>query len=110
MDFKELAVELLSDVKNYIGITWPDPEGDKSLTGIISRGMAFVQRLTQRPLLFEEGTTERALLLEYCRYARAGASDDFVVNYLTDINTFRTDEGVAEYVKSQEQEPADPGV
>ena len=86
------ANELLQEVKNYLDITWEDPQGDKKLMGIISMGMAYLQRLTLRALTYEEGTTERALLFNYCRYERSGARDDFGNNYRTDIITFTMDE------------------
>ena len=90
MDVKKL----LPDVRNYLDITWKDATGDKKLNGIIKRGAAYLQRLTSRPLSFDEGTYERSLLFDYCRYARAGALDEFVKNFQTDILTFRQDEAV----------------
>ena len=96
--------EILSDVRNYLDITWKDAAGDKKLTGIIKNGAAFVQRLTQRPLLFEEGTAERSLLFDYCRYARSGAVNEFSKNYLTEINTFSQDEAVKEAMQKGDTE------
>lgn len=90
------AASLLRDVKNYLDITWDDPDGDKKLDGIIRRGAAYIQRLTVRRLTFGEGTYERSLLFDYCRYARSGVTSEFSKNYLTDLNTFRQDEAVKE--------------
>jgi len=101
-DLKNLAKELLSDVRNYLDITWTDPEGDKKLIGIISRGMEYLQRFTSRPLTFLGETSERALLFDYCRYVRAGALDEFAKNYATELLTFRNDEAVREMVSNEE--------
>jgi len=89
-----VAAGLLPDVKNYLNVTWDDPDGDRKLTGIISRGMAYMQRRTSRPLGFEEGTLERALLLNYCMYDIANALDQFGKNYKEDLITFNVDEAV----------------
>lgn len=109
MNWLELAAAILPEVRNFLDITWTDEPGDTKLTGIIARGMVFVQRLTQRGLDFSEGTKERELLFEYCRYARAGASDEFPLNYRIDIVTFQTDERAKAYAEGQEQD-TDPGV
>jgi len=91
---KNKAKSLLSDVRNYLDITWEDEAGDEKLIGIIQRGSAYLQRYASRQLPFDEGTHERSLLLDYCRYARSGALDEFAKNYQTDLLTFRNDEAV----------------
>ena len=93
--------DLLSDVKNYLDITWTDARSDRKLRGIIRAGANYLQRMTSRKLLFEDGTFERSLLFDYCRYVRAGALDDFSKNYLTELMTFRQDEAVAEMRKAE---------
>ena len=97
MEILERAKELLPDVRNYLNITWMDEAGDEKLTGIIARGIAFVERLSSRELGFEEGTAERELLLEYCCYARSGALGEFADNYRELIINFQHDEAVKEY-------------
>jgi hypothetical protein len=94
MDDNAIKV-ILSDVKNYLDITWADARSDRKLRGIIRTGATFLQRMTSRKLRFEEGTFERSLLFDYCRYVRAGALDEFSKNYQTELMTFRQDEEVA---------------
>ena len=36
---------LLEAVKNYLDITWDDPEGDEKLSGIIARGMQYLNKV-----------------------------------------------------------------
>jgi len=90
------ASELLPGLRNYLDITWEEPQEDVKLSGIILTGMAYMQRLTSRGLDFEEGTAERALLFDYCRYRRAGALDSFYTDYQVELLTFRMDEAVKE--------------
>jgi len=33
---------LLADTRNYLDITWADPDGDVKLLGILARGMAYL--------------------------------------------------------------------
>jgi len=37
--------ELLTAVRNYLGITWADDAGDVKLSGIIARGMKYLNRI-----------------------------------------------------------------
>ena len=39
-----MVVEMLGDVRNYLDITWQDDETDRKLTGIIKRGMAYINQ------------------------------------------------------------------
>lgn len=77
--------QLLRDVKNYLDITWmmSIEETDK-LRGMISRGMSYLQGKIGR-CDFEAETQEKALLLDYCMYARAGQISEFVQNYMSEI-------------------------
>lgn len=87
--------ELLEDVRNYLDITWADEPGDKKLLGIIKRGMDYLKRWAQGGLDFSEGGQPRALLLDYCRYVRSGALDEFRVNYMHDLMALQMEGGMA---------------
>lgn len=83
------AIALLGDAKNYLDITWQDDETDKKLTGILTRGMAFLNRIAGTDLDYNAEDVPRSLLFDYARYARANALNDFTENYLTELNSLR---------------------
>lgn len=78
-------MSLLEDVRNYLDITWLDPEGDKKLSGIIERGKQYLNGLAGAQLDFDVEDTPKALLLDYVRYVRSDALDEFQGNYLHDL-------------------------
>lgn len=80
---------LFEDVKNYLDITWKDPEGDKKLTGIIMRGMAYINRIAGAALDYTAEDQPRELLMDYCRYVRSNALDEFQTNYLSELLTLQ---------------------
>lgn len=77
--------QLFYDVKNYLDITWAmSIEENDKLRGMISRGMSFLRGKIGE-CDFEGETQEKALLLDYCMYARAGQISEFVQNYSGEI-------------------------
>lgn len=82
---------LLSDVKNYLDITWEDVEGDEKLTGILARGMAFLDGVAGKKLDYEAESLPRALLFDYTRYVRANALELFSQNFKQELITLRID-------------------
>ena len=78
-------MELLDEVKNYLDITWELSAGEKEkLSGIVGRGKAYIEGKIGK-CDFESDTQEKELLMNYCMYARAGQTDEFVVNYRQEI-------------------------
>lgn len=76
---------LLADVKNYLDITWETTaEEDKKILGFIKRGIATISGKIGT-CDFEKETPERALLFDYCMYARSGALNEFWKNYSGEI-------------------------
>lgn len=92
---------LLKDVKNYIDMTWTDPEGDRKLSGIIARGMAYINRIAGREQDFTEEAKPRELLFDYVRYVRAGALDEYAKNYLPELLALQIDRKVERYADQQ---------
>ena len=84
-----VTAELLADAKNYLDITWRDDETDKKLTGILARGMAFLDRVAGTELDYTAEDIPRSLLFDYARYARENALNDFTEHYLTELNSLR---------------------
>jgi len=76
---------LLSDVKDYLNITWQDEKTDKKITGYINRGMARLQFIAGASLDFKKEDLPRSLLLDYCRYANSQALEVFETNFQSEL-------------------------
>lgn len=72
---------LLSEIKNYLDITWDDPATDQKYSGLIQMGAAYLEQKAGQPVDFLQEVDALALLKDYVRYARDGASDVFENNY-----------------------------
>ena len=80
-----LSNGLLEAAKNYLDMTWADDAGDEKLSGILTRGMSYLDHTAGETLDYEEGTAARALLFDYARYVRAGALQDFAVDFQSEL-------------------------
>lgn len=80
---------LLEDVRNYLDITYPDYETDRKLLGIISRGKAYLDKIAGMTQDYAAESQPRALLLDYCRYARSNALELFERNFRAELITLR---------------------
>lgn len=98
---------LLEDVKNYLDITWEDPEGDKKLSGIIARGMQYLNKVAGAELDYMEEDKPRELLFDYCRYVRSNALDEFQTNYLHELLSLQIEQEVKTYAEKQESDNPD---
>ena len=76
-----VALELLTAVKNYLDITWEDSAGDEKITGIISRGIKYLNAISGENLDYTVEDKPRELLFDYVRYARSHALNEFQTNY-----------------------------
>jgi hypothetical protein len=72
---------LLEAAKNYLDITYEDPAGDIKLEGILSRGISRIDSIAGAGQDYATEGEARALLFDYARYVRAGALDEFFINY-----------------------------
>jgi len=90
---------LLIAVKNYLDITWIDLAGDTKLTGIIVRGMKYLDSVAGSALDYTAEDKPRELLMDYCRYVRSNALDEFQTNYLPELLTLQIQKEVAAYVE-----------
>ena len=89
--------ELLKAVRNDQDITWEDPTLDEKLSGIIQRGQSYLDRIAGETLDYAEGTKGLELLLEYARYARANAIQDFAGDFTTELNALHADGEVGRF-------------
>ena len=90
---------LLNAVRNYLDITWNDADGDTKLTGIIARGMKYLDGVAGEALDYTVEDKPRELLFDYCRYVRSNALDEFQTNYLPELLTLQIQKEVAAYVE-----------
>lgn len=88
---------LLEDVREYLDITWTDAATDEKLTGIIERGMKYIDRVAGSAMDYTIEDKPKELLLDYCRYARSNALEIFQKNYLHELNSLQIDKEVEAY-------------
>jgi hypothetical protein len=93
--------DLLEDVRNYLDISWEDSAGDAKLTGIISRGMRYLDSAVGEALDYTAEDKPRELLFEYIRYVRSGALDEFMTNYLPEILSLQQSREVTRYIEAE---------
>lgn len=98
---EKLPDGLLEAVRNYLDITWEDPEGDKKLSGIIIRGMNYLNDIAGGEMDYTAEEKPRELLLEYVRYVRSNALDEFQGNYTHELMSLRIKEEVKRYDKAE---------
>ena len=72
---------LLSDVENYLNITWRDEATDAKIAGLIAAGMVYLNGKYGGEADYTADGNPRTLLMEYVRYARDSALDVFENNY-----------------------------
>lgn len=73
---------LLFEVREYLNITWADDKTDRKITGIIKRGMAYLQEVAGVSSLdFSVEDSPKSLLLDYARYANSHALEMFPINF-----------------------------
>lgn len=92
-----LLEALLTDVKNYLDITWEDEQTNSKLTGIIKRGINYIDSAAGAVQDYSKEEKAKELLLDYCRYVRSNALSEFQNNYLSELLTLQIKQEVATY-------------
>src|SRR5690554_3042378 len=95
---------LLIAAKNYLDITWHDPAGDNKLFGIIARGKSYLNKTAGAELDYLAEDKPRELLMDYCRYVRSNALDEFQNNYLPELLTLQISQEVKDYAEAEDSE------
>lgn len=90
---------LLDAVRNYLDITWEDDAGDTKLSGIVARGIKYIDGVAGAEQDYTVEDKPRELLLDYCRYVRSNALDEYMTNYLPELLTLQMRTEVAAYVE-----------
>jgi len=93
----ELPEGLLDSVKNYLDITWLDTQTDLKLTGIIERGIKYINGIAGAEMDYTIEDKPKELLCDYCRYARSNALNEFQANYKHELLTLQINQGVIAY-------------
>ena len=88
---------LLSDVENYLNITWSDEDTDAKISGLIASGMVYLNGKLGEEGDYTADGNPRTLLMEYVRYARDSALDVFENNYQALILGMQTERLVSSY-------------
>lgn len=88
---------LLDKVKNYLDITWDDTDTDTKLTGIAERGIKYIDNIAGSSMDYTEEDKPLELLLDYCRYVRSNALEEFQKNYLSELISLQIGQEVAAY-------------
>ena len=97
--------ELLKDIKDYLNITWEDERTDKNITGMIKRGMTYLQKVAGvSSLNFTEEDSPRALLFDYVRYANSQALEMFETNFQSELLSLNLEYQTKEVAQSENQE------
>lgn len=90
---------LLEAVRNYLDITWDDQDSDTKLSGIIERGMKYLNKAAGEELDYSIEDKPRELLMDYCRYARSKALNEFHTNYLHELLSLQHEYEVKRYAE-----------
>lgn len=98
-----LPAGLFTAVRNYLDITWVDAAGDEKLSGIISRGMKYLDSVAGTELDYTIEDKPRELLMDYCRYVRSNALDEFQTNYLPELLTLQMQKEIEAYVEENSE-------
>lgn len=100
-----MPAELLKDIKDYLNITWEDERTDKNITGMIKRGMTYLQKVAGVSSLdFTEGDSPRTLLFDYVRYANSQALEMFEVNFQSELLSLNLEYQTKEVIQSENKE------
>lgn len=93
----------LAAVKNYLDITWDDPNTDSKLQGIMARAESVLNEYAGETLDFDTdpNTALCQLYLDCCRYIWNHAFEDFETNFRAQLISLRAKRQVRDYAASQ---------
>ncbi len=93
----------LEALKNYLRITWDDPETDNRLTDILIRAENILSSFAGFKITFDESNpAECQLLLDLCRYINNEAYEEFKINFSAELISLRAKYAVMEADKNEE--------
>lgn len=96
---EELA-SILAEIRRDQTITWTDTDLDTRLTGIIKRGIEYINDCAGDECDYMVEGQARSLLFDYARYSRSGRLKDFWEDYKEELAALRAAMEVTKYVES----------
>lgn len=84
---------VLNSVKNYLDITWSDTDVDGKVSGLIKRGIRYLDTFVGSALDYTVEEQPLELLLEYCYYAYNSILSDFIVKYTPQLINLKINYG-----------------
>jgi len=94
-----LADDLLVEIKDRLQVTWEDDGTDRQLSRLITRGQAYMNEMCGTTFAFENGSPERELMMERCRYDWNNALDEFEDNFKKELSRLILQVAVDDHVK-----------
>ncbi len=102
-----LPTGLLGDIKSYLGITWDDTETDKTISGIIARGMDRINRTGGAQFDYSQEGQARELLFEYCFYAHSKALNEFEEAYKSELLSLQMHQEISDWMEAHADDQTD---
>ena len=97
--------ELISQVKNYLTITWSDNETDSKISTLTNDAIdAMNHKLGSEDLNYSEAGAYRRLFLNYCLYAYNGCTEQFDDAYMKELNQCRRRLVIGKLVNADDEE------
>ena len=94
---------LLEAAKNHLDMTWTLSAGETAkLEGNLARGIKYLDSIAGETLHYTEEGAPRGLLLDYVRYARSNALDEFAGNYQHELLRLQMDCQIARQIAVDE--------
>lgn len=84
-----MPAELLTEVKNYLDITWTDENADSKLSSIILRAINTLNSYAGASIDFSEETEAKQLLFDCVRYISNNAFEHFKINFASELIALR---------------------
>lgn len=78
--------DLLRELKDRLLVTWDDEATDRQLNRLLVRGQSYLNELCGTDFTFADGSAERELLMERCRYDWNNALSDFEENFSKELS------------------------
>lgn len=99
-------LQLMTDARVRLDITWDDPDTNKKVLGWIDDGVAYLDSKLGTAGNYLTPGLPRTLLFEYTRYARDAALDVFENNYQSLILAMQNERKVERYELEATAAPA----
>lgn len=106
MTRNDIPPALLTDVENYLNITWQDTDTDNKISNLIASASAYLDSKRGSAADYTADGLPRTLLFEYVRYARDSALDVFETNYRSMILAMQNEGVTAVYGVESTVSPA----